>query len=66
MCKRSRSNIASIVSKLQDGESGAQIPEGARGFPPLQNIQIRSGCHTPSYSKDTGGSFPRIKCQDDT
>lgn len=32
MYERSRSTIVSIVSKLQDGESGARILEGARGF----------------------------------
>jgi hypothetical protein len=66
MYKRSQSSIVSTVSKLQDGEFGARILEGARGFSPLQNTQISSGCHTPSYSMSNGGSFSGIKCQDDT
>jgi len=49
------------VTRIRAGWHGVQILEGARDFSVLQNAQTGSEAYPPSYSLDTGGSFPLSK-----
>ena len=43
-------NAVCIVTRLGAGQSGVQVPERARDFSLLQNVQTDCGVHPASYS----------------
>jgi len=55
-CRLTKGDV--LPANLLAGLSGVGIPEGARYFSFLQNIQTCSGAHPASYSVGTTDSFP--------
>jgi hypothetical protein len=51
-------HILCDMTWLRVGLSGVRIPESAREFSLLQNVQTNSRVHPDSYSMGTGDSFP--------
>jgi len=56
----SRGSSISIVTRLLAGQTNFESPQGL-GFPSSPPVQIGSGAHPSSYTRDTGGSFPKGK-----